>query len=72
MESRIPLSSIDDDIASEKGRLLAAQNLARDPERRKIFEDTFGTEYARRRYPEVYGPAPFFKRLIDKIRFSPR
>ncbi len=65
----VPLSAIDDDIAKEKGRLLAAQNIARDPEARKRVIDMFGEDYVKRRYPEAFAKSPFFTRLIDKIRF---
>ena len=64
-------STYDDAVAEEKGRLLAAQNLARDPERRKQFEVMFGADFARNRYPEAYSPSPFFKRVIDKLQFRP-
>lgn len=70
-EPLIRLSSIDDEIAMEKGRLAAAQNMAHNPEWRKRVEDKFGLEYCKYRWPEVYTPSPFFKRLIDKIHFRP-
>jgi hypothetical protein len=68
-EQRVLLSTIDDEVAIEKGRLLAAQNLARDPDARKRCEEKFGLEFCKRQWPEVYSPSPFFKRLIDKLNF---
>jgi hypothetical protein len=68
-EKLVRLSSVDDNIAAEKGRLMAAQNLARDPEQRKRFEETFGLAYAKHRYPEVYAPSTFMRRIVDKIHF---
>ncbi len=69
MAPRIPLSSVDDEIAKEKGRLRAAQAIAQHPEQRKRLEDTYGTEYCKRRYPEAYAPSPFFRRIIDSLKF---
>jgi len=67
-QPRIPLSSIDDDIAREKGRLMAAQVIAQNSDKRKQMEEIFGRDYIRRRFPEAYTPSPFFKRVIDKIK----
>jgi hypothetical protein len=69
-EPQIPLSAVDEDIAREKGRLLAAQELARDSHKRKEMEQLFGTAYMHYRFPEVYAPSPFEARLIDKIHFK--
>lgn len=69
LHSPVVLSSFDDKIAMEKGRLLAAQALAHNPEQRKRFEDKFGIEYAKQRYPEVYAPSPFEVPIVDKIQF---
>ncbi len=41
-------------IASERGRLIGAANMAENPEARKRVEDTYGVEYCRNRYPEAY------------------
>jgi hypothetical protein len=68
-EPIVSLSNIDDNIAIEKGRLLAAKALADNPEQRKRFEERFGIEYARHRYPEVYAPSPHRVRIIDKIEW---
>lgn len=53
----------------EKGRLLAAKNMADDPEQRKRVEERLGLDYCKQRWPEVYAPSPFFKRIVDKIQF---
>ncbi len=67
-----PLSSISDEVAAEKGRLLAAQALMRDPERRKFLEETFGEAYCKNRYPEVYAPPSRFARILDRLKFVGR
>ncbi len=41
-------------IASERGRLIAAANMAESSEARKRVEDAYGVEYCRNRYPEAY------------------
>jgi hypothetical protein len=64
------LHSPDDLIAAERGRLWAAMALAQDAGKRKEVEDKFGIEYCKQRWPEVYAKSPFFKRLVDKIRFK--
>ena len=58
-------SSFDDNIAREKGRLLAAQAIAHNPDQRKKVEDLFGVEYCKRRFPEAYRSG--FGRILDKI-----
>jgi hypothetical protein len=64
------LSSPDDLIAAERGRLLAARALAMDPDQRKRMEEAVGIEYLQARYPELYKPKPFFRNLLDKITFK--
>ena len=39
---------------SERGRLLAAQEIANNPEARKRVEDAYGVEFAKAQYPEAY------------------
>lgn len=63
------LSVSDDAIAAEKGRLLAAQQLAHDPEKRKLLEATFGLEYCKQRYPEAYKRTWPFRPLVDLLTF---
>ncbi len=58
-------SSFDDNIAREKGRLLAAQAIAHNPDQKKRVEDMFGVEYCKRRFPEAYRSG--FGRILDKI-----
>ena len=58
-------SSFDDDVAREKGRLLAAQAIAHNPDQKKRVEDMFGIEYCKRRFPEAYRSG--FGRILDKI-----
>jgi hypothetical protein len=40
--------------AEEKGRSLAEQEIARDPEAKARVEAAFGLEYCKRRYPLAY------------------
>ena len=56
-------------IAAEKGRLLAAQAIAHNPEQRKRVEDVYGLDACKRRYPEAYSPAPFFRSILDRLKF---
>lgn len=58
-------SSFDDQVAYEKGRLLAAQALAYDPIKRKECEEIFGKAYVMQRLPEAYRSG--FGRLLDRI-----
>jgi len=58
-------SSFDDDVAREKGRLLAAQAIAHNPDQKKRVEDIFGVEYCKRRFPEAYRSG--FGKVLDKI-----
>jgi hypothetical protein len=74
MEKRILPSTLDDRVAMEKGRLHVAHTLANDPDQRKLAEDRFeavglGRDYLRKHYPEAYQRTPFFRNLIDRIRF---
>ena len=52
--SRVSLSAIDDEVAAERGRLLAAQAIANNPDQKKRVEDTYGVAYCQRRWPEAY------------------
>ena len=69
MEKPVLLSTIDDQVAIAKGRLMAAQAIAQNPDQRRRVEEKFGLDYCKARWPEAYAPSPFFKRLIDKISF---
>ena len=70
MEHRPIILSIEDDaIAAEKGRLLAAQAIANHPDQKKRVEDVYGVEYCKARYPEAYRGTPFFRSILDKIKF---
>ena len=50
----ISASSFDDAVAAERGRLLAAQAMANNPEQKKTVEAVYGVDYCKRRYPEAY------------------
>ena len=50
----ISVSSFDDTMARERGRLLAAQAMVNNPEQKKTVEAVYGVDYCKRRYPEVY------------------
>lgn len=58
-------ASFDDDVAREKGRLLAVQAIANDPIKRKECEDLFGKAYVMQRLPEAYRSG--FGRVLDRI-----
>lgn len=66
---RVLLSTVDDRVAIRKGDLLAAKAIAENPDQRKRVEDAFGVEFCKRKWPEAYSPSPFFRRLIDKVKF---
>lgn len=60
-----------DPDAAERGRLLAAHQIATDPESRKRVEDAFGVENVKRMYPEAYrhvGRLSGIVRFLDRIR----
>lgn len=61
----IPISSIDDAVAAESGRRLAARAIAENPDQRKIVEDTYGVAYCQMRYPEAYRSG--FGRFLDRM-----
>jgi hypothetical protein len=52
--AQIFVSSFDDALAAERGRLLAAQAMANNPEQRKNVEVRYGLKYCKLTYPEVY------------------
>ena len=59
--------------AAERGRLLAAHQIATDPEARKRVEDTFGVAMCAAMYPEVYRQTSPQKpsgvvRFLDRVR----
>lgn len=57
-------SAWDDDVAKERGRLLAAHAIANNREQRLRVEDAFGLAYCMRRWPEAYQGG---FTVIDKI-----
>lgn len=62
----ISISSFDDMVAAEHGRLLAARALAASIEKRHEMEELMGRDYLRRRYPEAYSSG--FGSLLDKLK----
>jgi hypothetical protein len=52
--------------AAERGRLMTAQGMACDPERRAFMEAELGEEFCRRTYPEAYRRG--FAKLLDRVR----
>lgn len=66
----VSASSFDDVMAAERGRLLAAQAIANNPEQRKTVEAVYGVDYCKRRYPEVYQATlrSGIGRLLDNMR----
>jgi signal recognition particle subunit SEC65 len=50
----VSVSSFDESVARERGRLLAAQAIANNPEQKKVVEAVYGIQYCRNRYPEAY------------------
>ena len=66
----VSASSFDDAVAAERGRLLAAQAIANNPEQRKTVEAVYGVDYCKRRYPEVYQATlrSGIGRLLDNMR----
>jgi hypothetical protein len=69
MERQALLSTVDDTIAAEKGRLFVAQTLAQDPEQRRVAEERMGVAYCKLRWPEAYQAKRFFRNFLDKIAF---
>ena len=69
MEEPILLSTIDDQVAAEKGRLLAAKAIAENPDQRKRVEDVLGVSYCKLRWPEAYRPTGEFQFPIDRLTF---
>lgn len=67
-DPHVLLSTIDDTVAKEKGRLLAAMAGANNPEQRKRAEEMLGVEFCKKRWPEMYSASPFFRSIIDKIK----
>jgi len=63
----ISISSVDDDIAKERGRLLAAHSIANSPEKRKQMEEIVGKDYCMRRWPEAYN-ATVFGDPLDQLK----
>jgi hypothetical protein len=61
-------SSFDNDIAKERGRLVAARALIENPEQRKAMEAQHGVVYCRIRWPEVYE----LEAAHDVVNFVPR
>ena len=69
-DTQISVSSFDDTVARERGRLLAAQAIANNPEQRKVVEAVYGESYARQRYPEAYNSAlrTGIGKLFDRMK----
>ena len=66
----VSASSFDDAVAMERGRLLAAQAMANNPEQKKTVEAVYSKEYCMRRYPEAYA-SPLksgIGKLFDNMR----
>lgn len=53
-------------VASEKGRLMAARELASDSSKRRDLEDKWGVDLMMKRYPEIYWGG--FGNLLDRIK----
>ena len=66
----VSASSFDDVMAAERGRLLAAQAIANNPEQRKTVEAVYGVDYCKRRYPEAYQSTlkSGIGRLLDNMK----
>jgi len=60
-------SSFDDDVASERGRLLAAHSIANSREKRAEMEGKLGKQYCQSRWPEAY-KSSIFGNAIDKFK----
>lgn len=54
-------------VLAERGRLMAARQVARDPEARRRVEDIYGVDIARQTYPEAYKAKSIVDRLKDLI-----
>lgn len=52
---------------AERGRLMAAHEIANNPEARKRVEDEFGVEMTRANYPEAYRNAGIFTGFAKKL-----
>ena len=65
----LSVSAFDDNLAAERGRLLAAQSMANNPEHRKTIEAQLGVNYCRLRWPEAYHSqwATGIGRLFDRL-----
>jgi hypothetical protein len=68
----VPVSTYDDAVAAEKGRLLAARAIATDPEARKRVVDAYGEAYVRARYPEAFARSSRFSKILDRLKFVGR
>ena len=66
----VSASSFDDAMAAERGRLLAAQAMANNPEQKKTVEAVYGVDYCKRRYPEAYQSTlkTGIGRLLDNMK----
>jgi hypothetical protein len=67
---QVRLSSFDDRVAMEKGRLMAAKVCAHDAEKRREVEERYGAEYIRQLYPEAYQAqnSTAFGRFLEKVK----
>lgn len=67
---QVRLSSFDDRVAMEKGRLMAAKVCAHNAEKRREVEERYGVEVIRQLYPEAYlsQSSTAFGRFLEKIK----
>lgn len=58
----------DDDIlgAVEKGRLMAAREMAANPDKRRELEDQWGVDTIMKRFPEVYWGG--YGNILDRVK----
>ena len=62
--------SFDDRWAIRKAELLAAREIANNPEAMKRVVDKYGIDYVRERFPEAFQKPSRIGRLLDRIKFS--
>lgn len=65
-------SAFDDDVARERGRLLAVRAMIENPQQRIAVEKEWGIDYAKARYPEVYvaSEAKEVLKYIPRLNFD--
>lgn len=67
---RVSPCSFDDRWAVRKAELLAAREMANNPETMKRVVDAYGLEYCKERFPEAFMKPSRIGRLLDRIKFS--